>query len=284
MRKSFFLASILFLACMLLPFCPASAEKEQEAIVIAAFGTSVDSARSSYMNVEKEVRAKFPGKTVLWAWTAHSLLQSDNNEVRLSVQQALAKLATDGVKKASILSLHVIPGAEYNNLAQTARAFEGLPKGLEQVRLSHPLLYDVDSLAEVAKMLVQSAPKERKATEAMVFVGHGTHHAAGVYYPALQYYLHALDKNVFVGTVESSPDLEAVLGNLKANGVRRLWLAPLMTVAGDHAVNDIFGPEKDSWAQSFIAKGIKVERIAKGLGEYPVFVERMVANLVNSMK
>lgn len=271
----------LCLALLLAWTCPAlAAQKEaREAILLVAFGTSVRQAQASYDNVEKQVRAAFPGKEIRWAWTAHSLLKSDPQSPRLSVPEALAKLGAEGVQKVSILSLHVIPGSEYSNLEQTARAFEGLPKGIREIRLSRPLLHDTDSVSRVAQLLVQSAPKERKSDEALVFVGHGAHHAAGLCYPALQYYLHTLDKNALVGTVEGSPDLDDVLNALKANGIRKVWLAPLMTVAGDHAVNDLFGPEKGSWKQTFMASGMRVETIEKGLGEYPALVDVWVQNL-----
>lgn len=274
----------LCLTLLLAWACPALAAREEatetkEAILLVAFGTSVRQAQASYDNVEKQVRTAFPGREVRWAWTAHSLLKSDPQSPRLSVPEALARLGAEGVRKVSILSLHVIPGSEYANLEQTARVFEGLPKGIREIRLSRPLLHDTDSLKQAAQLLVRNAPKERRPDEALVFVGHGTHHAAGVCYPALQYYLHALDRNVFVGTVEGSPDLEDVLKALKANGIRTVWLAPLMTVAGDHAVNDLFGPEKDSWKQTFTANGMRVETIDKGLGEYPALVDVWVQNL-----
>jgi sirohydrochlorin cobaltochelatase len=295
MRKTQTIVNMLCLALLMLWTCPASAAQEEakEAILLVAFGTSVQKAQISYANVEKHVRAAFPDKEVHWAWTAHTLLKSDPESPRLSVQEALAKLATEGVQKVSVLSLHVIPGIEYSNLAQTARAFEGLPKGIREINLSTPLLYNADSLKKVAQILVQSAPKERKPGEAVVFVGHGTSHAAGVYYPALQHYLHVLDKNTFVGALdfekgtkhtEGSPGLEDVLNALKANKIRKVWLAPLMTVAGEHTNNDLFGPEKDSWKQVFIANGMQVESIGKGLGEYPALVEQWVQNLKDVMK
>jgi len=270
-------------------------EKEvevKEAILLAAFGTSHEKARIAYANVEKQVRAEFPGQEIFWGWTAHSLLKSNPKEVRLSVVEALAKLATEGVQKVSILSLHVIPGLEYSQVVETARAFEGLPKGIQEIKISAPLLYNADSLAQVAEILIKEAPKGRKPDEALIFIGHGTNHAAGVYYPALQYYLNALDKNAFIGTLdfekgdppaEGSPSREDVLQAVKANGIRKVWLAPFMMVAGEHAANDLFGPEEDSWKEVFTANGLVVETNLRGLGEYPALVERWVQNLKNTI-
>jgi sirohydrochlorin cobaltochelatase len=282
MRKAYReAATALFFLCTAL--CCSSIEARadaKEAVLIVAFGTSVEKARVSYANVERQVKAAFPGREIRWAWTANSLLKTNSPKKPMaSTQEALAKLAAEGVREVSVLSLHIIPGAEYNNLLRTTRAFEGLPKGLRRVRLAPPLLNDTDSLRDVARLLVQSIPAERKDDEAALFVGHGSHHPSGVYYPALQYYLHALDKNVFVGTVEGDLGFETVLEGLKANGVRKVWLAPLMTVAGDHAVNDLFGSEDESWRKRLLASGIQVQPVPKGLGEYPAFVARWLAGL-----
>jgi sirohydrochlorin cobaltochelatase len=257
-----------------------AAESPKEAVLIVAFGTSVEKARVSYSNVEKQVKAAFPGREIRWAWTAHSLLKTGPGGVpTLSTQEALASLATEGVKDVSILSLHIIPGSEYSDLAQNAAAFAGLPKGLVRVSLSPPLLNDTESVATVARTLLKGVPKTRKADEAVLFVGHGTHHPAGVYYPALQYYLHEMDKNAFVGTVEGDLDLEKITAALKAGSIKKVWITPLMTVAGDHATNDLFGTEADSWKQHLIANGIQVETIAKGLGENPDIVALWVSGL-----
>ncbi|MDL2317407.1 sirohydrochlorin cobaltochelatase [Desulfovibrio sp. OttesenSCG-928-A18] len=257
----------------------------KQAILIVAFGSSVEKARVAYARVEEQVRAACPGHDIRWAWTAHSLLQSGPDGAPVpSVQEALARLATEGVKDVAVLSLHVIPGAEYNVLAKNAEAFAGLPKGLERIRLCPPLLYDTSSLNEVARILAQSLPKEREKTEAVIYVGHGTHHPAGVYYPALQHYLSRIDKNIFVGTVEGDLELERLLPLLLEQGVKKVWLAPLMTVSGDHALNDLFGDEDNSWKKRLNAANISVEPIMRGLGENPELLARWVAGLKKSMQ
>ena len=49
---------------------------------------------------------------------------------------------------------------------------------------------------------------------------------------------------------------------------RRVCLAPLMVVAGDHAVNDMAGDEEDSWKSLVAAQGCEPLCILRGLGEY----------------
>lgn len=259
------------LLSLCLPFSALAAPGE--AILVVAFGTSVEKARVAYANVEEGIRRAYPDADIRWAWSARSLLKSaPGGAPMLSPQEALARLGTEGVKKVTVLSLHIIPGQEYTGIARTAKAFEGLPKGIESVRMCPPLLSDTTSLAAVADILLQSLPAERTPDDAVIFVGHGTHHPAGVYYPALNYYLQARDAKAFVGTIEGDLSVESIGAALKAAGVKKAWLAPLMTVAGDHAMNDLFGNGNDSWKSALAKLGLTVAVIDKGLGENPAIV------------
>lgn len=283
-RFSAFLPALFLLAALC---CSAAfaAEAPRKGILIAAFGTSVAPAQVSYAAIDKEVKKTFPDHEILWAWTARTLLHKrPRNDQVLSVQEAMARFAAMGVKEVVVFSLHVIPGREYEDLATTVRAFAGLPKGLEKVSLSPPLLYDTESLDRTAGLLLKNIPPARKADEAVLFIGHGTHHPAGVYYPALQYYLSQRDGNAFVGTVEGDLDVVAVTAALRARGIKKVWLAPMMMVAGDHAVNDLFGDEPDSWARRLNAVSIRVEPISKGLGEFPNIVEQRISDLRGAME
>ena len=51
--------------------------------------------------------------------------------------------------------------------------------------------------------------------------------------------------------------------------VKEVELRPLMTVAGDHAKNDLAGEEEDSWKNILEGMGYRVSCVLTGLGEYP---------------
>ena len=78
-------------------------------------------------------------------------------------------------------------------------------------------------------------------------------------------------KNVFIYTVEGTPNLEQVIPQLKLHGIKHVTLMPFMMVAGDHANNDMAGNEPDSH------KSI-LDTYIHGLGENQnirnLFVER----------
>ena len=61
-----------------------------------------------------------------------------------------------------------------------------------------------------------------------------------------------------IGTVEGEPEetsCEAVLDAVAAAGYTKVILRPLMVVAGDHANNDMAGPDEDSWLSIFQTSG-----------------------------
>ena len=52
-----------------------------------------------------------------------------------------------------------------------------------------------------------------------------------------------------------------------------------MSVAGDHARNDMAGPEEDSWKSILEKEGFTVQTILKGTGEYDAIAALWVAHL-----
>lgn len=54
---------------------------------------------------------------------------------------------------------------------------------------------------------------------------------------------------------------------------------PFMSVAGDHAKNDMASAEEDSWKSVLSKEGIEVVPILKGTAEYDVFVDIWVDHL-----
>ena len=55
---------------------------------------------------------------------------------------------------------------------------------------------------------------------------------------------------------------------VEEKGFKKAVLSPFMLVCGDHANNDMWGDEDDSWKKSFIKKGFETRVVLKGMGEY----------------
>ena len=59
---------------------------------------------------------------------------------------------------------------------------------------------------------------------------------------------------------------------------------PLMSVAGDHAHNDMAGQEHDSWASRLKAAGIASRSVLVGLGSRPVVAGLGIDHLRDAMQ
>ena len=267
------------LVSLVLPksFVYAHGEKEamKKGILLVAFGSTIPQAQVSFENIDRSVRKTFPGVEVYWAFTSRIIIAKMAKEGKnLSTPvEALARMMGEKFTHVAVQALHVIPGEEFHGLVQNVRRFEGMSKGIEQITVGYPLLATSDDLQRVAKAMLTIIPPERKKKDAVVFMGHGTHHPADVYYAALNYHLQKLDSNIFVGTVEGWPRIDDLIENLKKGGVEKAYLMPLMSVAGDHARNDMAGPEASSWKSILERQGIICEPVLKGLAEYQEFVD-----------
>ena len=106
---------------------------------------------------------------------------------------------------------------------------------------------------------------------ALVLMGHGTAHTAKVTYSQMATMMGELGyDNVFIGTVEGEPEetaCDVIIDAVKEAGYTKVYLRPLMVVAGDHANNDMAGDEEDSWKSVFEGAGYEVVCLLRGLGE-----------------
>ncbi len=259
-----------------------STDAPKKGILLVAFGTTVPEARAAFDNIEKAVRKAFPDTEIRWAYSARQVrhtIRENEGATMLSPAAALARMGDEGFTEVAVQSLHTIPGSEYSDLQRTVAAFRDMPKGTRTVTLGEALLSRPHDMEAAVQAIVSTFPTQRKADEAVVLMGHGTHHPANIYYPGLQYYLGKVDPNALVGTVEGVPTLDDIVAALKARSVHTVWLMPLMSVAGDHARNDMAGPEPDSWKSILEKAGFTVHTVLKGTGEYDAVVDIWVHHL-----
>lgn len=249
-----------------LPAASSAPAPAPTAILLVAFGTSVPEARDSLRRIEARAREAFPGTEVRWAYTSHILRRklAEAGEVLPTPEEALAALARDGFVRVAVQSLQVVPGEEFHKVVRAVSARAG---EFQALTLGRPLMGDTGDLKRLAQVLPACLPAERKPSEPVLFMGHGAAHGAGAFYPALQYYLERSPGRLSVATVEGEPTLEDAVKDLKKAKARTVWLAPLMSVAGDHAVNDMAGEEADSWVNVLARAGITARPVLRGLGQ-----------------
>ena len=220
----------------------------ERAVLAVSFGTSHrDTLEKNIAAIEAELAAAFPERTVRRAFTSGMILRKLAGEGTHidNVPQALERLLAEGCTDVVVQPTHVMNGEEYHKLLAQAEPYRAR---FARMSFGRPLLTAAEDYAALGRAL-------------------------------MEYAFHDLGrKDVVIGTVEGYPGFGEALRRLKERPqVRRVELRPLMTVAGDHAKNDLAGDEEDSWRRRLEAEGYETVCVLTGLGEHPavraLFVE-----------
>ena len=206
----------------------------------------------------------------------------------------LTAIGLAGYKQVVVQSLQVIPGEEYRRVRDSyVKDFmnnrngdftDAYMKSLDhQVVVGTPLMAEESDAKTLATTLNNEADVKAAVAQGIVaFMGHGNpegydYYGGNVRYLQLEDYLRALNTNYYVGTVDMDETYaEDVLNHIAGgtfdyqigdvtktisypeNANKKAQLFVLMSIAGDHAHNDMADDEDDeSWYSMFNAAGIE---------------------------
>ena len=242
----------------------------KKGILVVSFGTTYEKTRTVTIDsIETTVRHTYPDISVYRAWTSKMILAKllkTTGEKIFNVTEALAQMKKDGITDVYIQPTHVINGTENDRMKEDALTFQN---AFHSISFGTPLLSSTSDMKEMVRILAETFSFMQN-DEALILMGHGSEHYSNTVYPALDYMFKEMGyPDIHIGTVEGYPELEQVRTLLKKRHIRKVHLAPLMIVAGDHASNDMAGDGSDSWKSIFERDGYEVTCHLKGLGEYP---------------
>lgn len=264
---------------------------EKQGILLVTFGSSFSDPQLTFEKIDDAAKIKFSEEEIRWGYTSDIILnklRQGNGEGSLNgkiinndtPEEALEIMVKEGYSKFTIQSLHVIPGEEFGELKEAIHKFENKYDGVH-VTVGRPLLDTEADIAAVAKIMANKF-KTQVAEGPVCFMGHGTPHAADAKYLKLQAELQNINSNFFVGTVEGigfeakKTSIDGIISNINALSPKptKVTITPLMSIAGDHANNDMNGvtgetnPAEQSWRERLEAEGYIVTDVMKGLGDY----------------
>lgn len=253
--------------------------KNMDAILLVTFGTSDQEAKKAFANIERLAKLKFPGYEVRWAYTSEMIRRklAKQGEILLSPEEAVANLKRDGFKNVYAQSLHIIPGEEFHQVVGQVAKFK---KDFERLSISPPLLNSMDDVRKSVRIMLSKVPSERKKEDAVLFMGHGSEkHPSDMIYVATAHVIEKADGNAYIATVDGNPKFDEVLDRLKEKKTKKAYLVPFMSVAGDHAKNDMAGDKPDSWKSALAKNGIESVPVMKGMAEYDEIVNIWLEHL-----
>ena len=255
--------------------------KKDVAVLLVAFGSTWDNAFKAFDKTKAAYESAFPNADVYVCFSsdicinrasAGENIDDDGNIVKRDYYEPRYLLHAIGAAKYSkiyVQSLQVIPGEEFAAVVASVKkfmnngyiasahlddAYLAMLAEDEAIFLGMPLLNDsIEDVKEVAKQLNELYKNEEGV---VAFMGHGNPDTydtfkANIRYTQLEKALQAYDANkYFVGTVDMPNNYKQdVWERMKAKGVMngKINLHALMSIAGDHAHNDMAGEGAEYW-------------------------------------
>ncbi len=242
------------------PFFDTIPEGKRAAIVMAHFGTTHADTRTKTIDaINARVREAYPDIEVREAYTSRIILKRlrDRGTPKPNLPETLEALRQEGYTHIIVQPTVIIDGVEMASIRRDVAQHKDL---FDDVRVGTPLLF----LPLDYYRLVDAMTSGYRADTAYVWVGHGTYDSSTAQYTMISYILRQLGHdNVFVGTIEGFPTSDDAMSEVKASGLKRVCLVPLMFVAGEHAKNDI----AEDWREQYEDAGFEVSVSLEGMGE-----------------
>ncbi|BCA79018.1 sirohydrochlorin cobaltochelatase [Desulfuromonas sp. AOP6] len=224
--------------------------KSKPAIVLVAFGTSVEPARKVFDHIDSRVRQRYPEHNLRWAFTSQFIIDKLKRRgvVTYNVDEVITQLRAEGFDRVVFQSLHIAPGQEYSKV-QTANT-SGLRVAFGDALMTSD--EDIERTIDALRLHID-------VLEPTVIAAHGNDK-----YPRFNERIEAFAARIeadyprlVVASVEGSPGL-GPLQKIKEMKPDRVNFVPLMIVAGDHILNDVLGDEDESWKHIIAAPQAEV--------------------------
>ena len=250
----------------------------KKALLVVSFGTSIPEViERCIVPVEKALCEAAIDYDLYRAFTSGIIRKKLKNVYDISIdapQEALEKLQKKGYSKIVVWPTHMMSGFEYHALAAQVKAFTKQYPEIDVVygetviaknNSNNPNNSDNDIIRLVQSLKYQIPTLV--ADEAVIFMGHGTGHEVNDVYFKIRAKLQQISEQLELACVEAAPLFEDAVKHLKTLNIQKVYLMPLMVVAGDHAMNDMAGDDEDSWKNRLENAGFEAIPVLKGLGE-----------------
>ena len=256
--------------------------KKNVAVLLVAFGSTWNNAFLAFDKTKAAYEAAFPEADVYISFSSDICINrasigenvDDNgNIVKRDYYEPRYLLHAIGAAKYSkiyVQSLQVIPGEEFAAVVASVKKFmnngyignahlddEYLEKLAldEAIFLGMPLLSDPEVDVPAVDAELNKLYASEAAQGGVAFMGHGNPDSydtfkANIRYTQLEQDLQKFSPNYFVGTVDMPDNYKQnVMSRMQAKGITsgKISLHALMSIAGDHAHNDMAGEGEDYW-------------------------------------
>ena len=285
----------------------------KEAVLLIAFGSTWNNAFLAFDKTVEAYKEAFPNADVYMSFSSDICINrasigenkdDEGNIVKRDYYEPRYLLHAIGAAKYDkiyVQSLQVIPGEEFSAVVASVKKFmnngyvasahldDDYLKKLqddEAIMFGMPLLFDPEEDVPAVAQELSTLYASEAQDGVVAFMGHGNPETydtfkANVRYTQLEEALQAINPNFYVGTVDMPNNYKQdVLARMKEDGIQggKVYLHALMSIAGDHAHNDMAADdawdeedpesEENSWYEYFIHNGY--ESIVPNVNGHPL--------------
>jgi len=281
------------------------------AIVIASFGTTVPSAVKAIVNIIDKTKAAYPGTEVRVTFTSN-IIRSVWNKRRANAKKwlddgipeeilfvkniisTIGDLREDGYRNIIVQPTHMFFMEQSQDLRSYVNGLASIKttkdkwSPFDKLVMGRPALgmpgnrYDYhEDMAKAVTTLAADTAEAKKAGAILLYMGHGNEHWSTGIYAETQKKMREVYPEIktYIGVVEGMPGLDDLLPAIAHAHTKKVLLKPFMIVAGDHATNDMAGPEDDSWKSILTKAGYEVQPVLQGLGSNDAFAAIFVDHI-----
>lgn len=252
-------------------------------IVIAAFGSSMESGLKNLEAIDTQITKAFPKHEVHWALTAQFIINKLKKAGQktiftrkvpiLNLEDLYKKLKKEKKEEILVVNLLCMVGSEFRDVLNT-------PTRKLNVKYCYPLLFNPENIQNSANALTNQFGNPKDTATILVAHGNAHHPENNAQLIQLDRYLRTNFKNTYLASVEGQPEFEKVRKEVKASGVIKVKFIPFMLTFGDHMSNDIMGDEEDSWKSQL---GLEAST-ADGMGSNPAVIEIFIREIKGKIK
>jgi sirohydrochlorin cobaltochelatase len=209
-------------------------------IILVAFGAMSNSARKVYLQFELDVRSRFPGHRIIWAYTAKSLiarLRQQGKRIQ-SLSDVYASLRTDGFQSAIVQSLHLTPGCKHGTVVNENS--QGL-----NIAIGKTLLETKEDIQEVASELLKKLTMDKPVM--IVAHGNASEDRFNIHLRTLGKIISNNNPNFCFTCLEGAQDMGELQQFKKiVQTAGKVHVCPFLLVNGRHVAFDILGSHINS--------------------------------------
>ena len=244
----------------------------KQAFITISFGSTFSETRIHDIGgIENALQQAFPNYDHYSTYTSGIVRKrlAEQNIIIDDPETLLNKLLQQGYQQIIIQPTHLLLGEEFQQKILSLQ--EKYAAKFNKFIISRPLLSSEADYQMIAAAITTQFP-QLKENEGIVLMGHGSprknNDSFGHTYLKLQQTFAKMQLPVLIATVEDedTPNFPMLLEALSKSSYTTVHMFPFMVVAGDHANNDMYGDDPDSWKVQIQAQGIATKGYLYGLG------------------